>query len=187
MLIRYGLWYMGIMAVQDYATYGFFKDFASPIVTFFAATVAGVITFTFARIQARIATSQRDIALDKLKNDLFQRRYDIYAATKELLELIPMIHSIRDSQPGKIRSLYVKMDEARFYFPPDIIKLLDGIHKACEDFLIHLGERENTSDESEKWRELGELLAYDQQVLRSFYSYLPGCFETTLAFSQLTR
>jgi hypothetical protein len=66
--------------------YELIKDFTSPVVTLSAAIVAGLITITFARIQANIAESQRDIALDRLKFDLFQRRYDIYEAAKQLIE-----------------------------------------------------------------------------------------------------
>jgi hypothetical protein len=49
--------------------YQFAKDFASPIATFIATMTAAAITFTFVRVQARIAASRRDIALDKLKFD----------------------------------------------------------------------------------------------------------------------
>ena len=63
--------------------YEILKDFAGPVVTLIAASVAGTITFVLARIQARIAKSQRDIALDKLKFDLFQKRYEIYEASKQ--------------------------------------------------------------------------------------------------------
>jgi hypothetical protein len=66
-------------------TYQFFKDFAGPMVTLLAAGAAGFITYTFARIQARIAQSQRDIALDKLKFDLFEKRYESIRQRKRFL------------------------------------------------------------------------------------------------------
>jgi hypothetical protein len=53
--------------------YDVLKDFASPVITLITALIAGFITFTFNRNQAQLARSQRDIALDKLKFDLFRK------------------------------------------------------------------------------------------------------------------
>jgi hypothetical protein len=126
--------------------YQFAKDFASPIVTLMTAVIALVITYMFGRIQADIAASQRDIALDRLKFDLFRNRYEIYEAAKALLEYMPFIHDSVKQDVSKIRSLYVKMDEARFYFPPDICAVLKEIHDSCERLLHHFTERDTTVD-----------------------------------------
>src|SRR5262245_14401682 len=56
------------------AIYEFFKDFAAPLATVIAAAVAAWITFRFSSRQTEISQSQADIALDKLKFDLFERR-----------------------------------------------------------------------------------------------------------------
>jgi len=77
------------------------------MVTLLAAGAAGFITYTFARIQARIAQSQRDIALDKLKFDLFERRYEIYQATKVLLEYMPFVTDLEKLDVTKVRALSV--------------------------------------------------------------------------------
>jgi hypothetical protein len=76
----------------------------------------GIITFIISRGQRRIAQSQRDIALDQLKFNLLQRRYEIYQATKELLEYIPFVSDIGKSDSTKIRALSVKMDEIALLF-----------------------------------------------------------------------
>ncbi len=112
--------------------YELFRDFASPIATIIAASVAGGITYAFAKRQAGIAASQRDIALDKLKFDLFDARYEIYEAAKSLIEHVSFVTELEKTDTTKIRALYVKLDEARFYFPPDIRAILDEIHKLCE-------------------------------------------------------
>jgi hypothetical protein len=61
----------------------------------FAAAAALIVTAYFNRRQATIAAAQRDIAsaqkdiaIDKLKHDLFERRYAIYAATKSLIQQV---------------------------------------------------------------------------------------------------
>jgi hypothetical protein len=167
--------------------YQFAKDFASPIATFIATMTAAAITFTFARVQARIAASQRDIALDKLKFDLFRNRYEIYEAAKKLLEYVPFIDDIEKSDASKIRSLYVKIDEARFYFPSDICAVLKEITDRCELFFTHLAERDTIDmGDPEKWSRSADVLAKDQAALRTAYGLLPQTFAKTLAFKQLT-
>jgi hypothetical protein len=166
----------------------FFKDFASPIVTLIAAITAGGITWFFSRTQARIGASQPDIAMDKLKFDLFRNRYEIYEAAKSLIEYVSFVTDLEKSDSAKIRSLYVKIDEARFYFPPDIRDTLDKAHQICERFLTHLRERELLNiDNRQEWSRLAEVLSTDQSALRSIYASLPKTFETALAFKQLTK
>ncbi len=87
----------------------------------------------------------------------------------------------------KIRELYVKIDEARFYFPWHIQQLLSEIHTASEAFLQHLGERGQINiDDETKWRACADMLTADQEKLRAFYAVLPQQFESALAFKQLT-
>src|SRR5271165_3612974 len=131
--------------------YDLIKDFASPVVTLITAFIAAGITIAFAFTQANIARSQRDIALDKLKFDLFEKRYTIYAATKQLLEHVVLIHDLDKSEPTKIRSLYIALDE------------LSDIQSVCERFFTHLGERGHISiDDAEKWGAMAKTLADDQ-------------------------
>jgi hypothetical protein len=70
-----------------------------------------------------------------LKFDLFQRRYDIYEAAKQLIEHISFVTDVARSDPQKIRTFYVKLDEGRLYFPEDVRALLNEIHDQCEGFL----------------------------------------------------
>lgn len=56
----------------------FFKSFAAPIATITASIVAGTIAVYFALHQKNIAFQQKEIAKEKLRLDLFDRRYKIY-------------------------------------------------------------------------------------------------------------
>ena len=169
------------------STYQLLKDFAGPAAAIIGAAVAAGITIVISNSQKRIAQSQRDISLDQLKFNLLQRRYEIYQATKELLEYIPFVIDIEHSDSTKIRNLSVKIDEARFCFPPDICNFLHDVRARCETFLTRLGQRDLISiDDAEKWREMAEALAKDQQALRIIYASLPQLFESSLAFKQLT-
>src|SRR3954467_9278006 len=106
------------------ATYTFLKDFAGPLATLVAASTAAFITFYFNRSQNRIAQSQRDIALDKLKFDLLERRYDIYLAAKALIQHVWEARDKAQWDVKKVGDLEVKLDEGRFYFPDHIQQVL---------------------------------------------------------------
>jgi hypothetical protein len=58
-----------------YLTYDLLNDFAGPVAAIVGAFAASMAAWSLGRLQWRIAASQRDIALDKLKFDPFQRRY----------------------------------------------------------------------------------------------------------------
>jgi hypothetical protein len=161
------------------AHYMVLKDFAGPVSAFLASITAAVITFSFARSQLRIAKSQRDIALDRLKFNLFKRRYEIYEATKNLLADVVVIHDMK-CDTTKIREFYIILDEARFYFPDDTCVLLREVHNKCELMFTILGKRSNVNDESEEWRTLGDTLAASQTALKAIYAVLPDKFERDL-------
>ncbi len=58
--------------------YQLLKDFAGPVATFIAAVSAVGVTTYFARHQRRIAEKQATIAGEKLRLDLFDRRFAIF-------------------------------------------------------------------------------------------------------------
>jgi hypothetical protein len=168
-------------------TYQVLMDFAGPVAGMIGAIVATAIAFAIGLGQKRVAQSQRDIALDQLKFNLLQRRYEIYQATKELLEYVPFISDIEKSDANRLRTLSVRIDEARFYFPPDICNFLHDTRARCEIFLTRLGKRDLIgTDDHEQWSATADALAKDQAALRMIYQSLPQVFERSLAFKQLT-
>jgi hypothetical protein len=110
-----------------YTHYDIVKDFAGPAVTMFAALVAASITWFFARAQYRVAATQKNIALDKLKFDVFERRYQIYSAAKELCQLLLGKGNVEDAEFDRMYALFVTLDEARFYFDPSVRKVLEDL------------------------------------------------------------
>ena len=98
------------------------ETFASPVATIIAAGAAVWVAYKFGSIQAGIAREQaetakvqKDIAYDRLKYDLFEKRYEVYDAAKRLIEAIFAKTPIDVADP-KIRELRLKLDEARFFF-----------------------------------------------------------------------
>ncbi len=99
-----------------------------------------------------------------------------------------MISDMKHQDSTLIRQLYVKMDEARFFYGSDICAFLDRLHDASEAFLNILGEREVMNiDDSDKWVDTADRLALRQKHLREIYASLPSTFESALSFDQLKR
>jgi hypothetical protein len=169
--------------------YDFLKDFASPLTTLLASIVAGAITFVFARTQVRIAQAQKDIALDKLKFDLFQLRYGVYLATKELIQYILFVGAERFTDNSKIDALAVKLDEARFYFPPDICAILHGIADDCHEYLFQMHQDQMAGiDCDENFQQhVIRMRSELESRLNAHFINLPKTFQSSLQFSQLTK
>jgi hypothetical protein len=67
----------------------FFKSYAGPMATIVASLAAGY----FARSQAATAAAQKEIAFDKLKHDLFDKRYEIYLAAVRVADVTSSVLS----------------------------------------------------------------------------------------------
>lgn len=168
--------------------YGFFKDFAGAIATTFAAFVAAGITYFFNRAQTRLAETQADVAVEKLKLDLFEKRYALYNSAKQLVEYLAVLNEFEKVDHAKVRSFYVSLDEGRFFLPDSVRKVLDELHQTSEQFLTVLADRSNLNVDDEKtWHLTAEKAATLNKKLRDIYAKLPSTFEEALAFKQIRR
>jgi hypothetical protein len=166
----------------------FFAEFAGPVATIVAAFTAAGITIYFGFWQARIAEAQKSIAHDKLKHDLFADRYKIYQAARSLLKCA-MKHDYERLPSQEVVELRIKLDEARFFFPKDIVTLVNEIDSACEDHMVQIDRRkiQNPDDDPVAWRASGDALAEGKATLQNLYNNLSQRFERDLGFEQLTR
>jgi hypothetical protein len=111
---------------QHLAIYEFFKDFATPLATVIAAGVAAWITFRFSSKQTEISQSQADIALDKLKFDLFERRMNTYDAIREVIgEIVRTGVVTNQSSDAFIRAI----DKVEFLFGAEVKSYLDNLYR----------------------------------------------------------
>lgn len=165
------------------------KDFAGPLATVLAASAALWVTYNFNKRQVAIASSQRDIALDKLKHDVFQKRYEVYTTARELLVYVVQLHDFEKIDSSKIRELRVKIDEARFFFGPSVRSFLNDMDREAESLLENLGRRygyEAETDE-ELWRSIGSDLAENAKKLGEYHRQMPARFEQAMRITQLAR
>lgn len=171
--------------------YQFAKDFAGPIATVIAAVAATGITYLLGRNQTKIASaqkeiaqSQRDIAYDRLKYDLFKERYGIYVTAKHLIEKISGNGFPLGIHDPELRAMRIRLDEARFFFPPRETRLFSRIETLAA---AHEGARsvmKKTNDETDR-QKAGDMAAEKLMDLVRVYETLTPDMETELGFTQL--
>jgi hypothetical protein len=158
--------------------YDVVHDFAAPLATVIAAGTAVFVTWrlgksqvTIARQQAHIAAQQAETALDRLRYDIFERRYAIYLAAQRIIEL-SILDNRSPSEAGELHKLYTTIGEAHFFFPQGL----------C-DFLTQLGEectKRRRRDKNLNWTE-------DDLRLLAIRDTMSKRFADALAFLQLTK
>jgi hypothetical protein len=91
-------------------------------------------TFLAACLIAFIAWQQWQVARNKLRLDLFDRRYKTYDATKKFLMAIRADGTFSDSQ---LFEFVIGTSDAEFLFDAPIIKYLTEIRKRALDMRLH--------------------------------------------------
>jgi hypothetical protein len=169
------------------------RALASPLATVVGAGAAVYVTWSIGKAQVRIAEAQaqtaraqRDIAFDKLKHDLFERRYEIYTAAKGIMECVIRTGTERPIDDLELLAMRIKLDEGRFFFPPKPVALFETIdqltmqHEVARMSL----ERDNDNDaiRVRQGDAMGDAIAKLSEIHRQF----PKLMQAEMEFSQLT-
>jgi hypothetical protein len=153
--------------------YELFKDFAGPIATVVVAVFVGLITWRYNK-------KQTEIAQEKLKIDLFERRYAIYVAAREMLEFL-VSASPSEISYDPIREWMTRIREAPFFFGSDVTSFLEHIQAMVENLLGKIdwqeAHSENPGDIAEKIHEL-------QNIMSTELLKLPREFQKELGFKR---
>jgi hypothetical protein len=176
------------------------STFAGPFATVTAATVAVGVTAYFnskqvklvaaqtatAAAQKEIAQAQRDIAFDRLKYDLFEKRYAIYLAAKGMIAHTlspPFGGAAWDEHYFKLKA---QVDEACFFYGLKAIEVFTRIFELTEIIRIaKAGEASLNEDEGFNAKQMAA--KYDAELkLADLYTALPRMMGAELGFAQLT-
>ena len=170
------------------------KDFAPTALTFIAAVVAVSVNIWFNKRQSATAMRAVDIAHDRLRFDLFDKRYEIYNAAKEAIE-VALAKSNEDTEPSELRELFIKFNEAHFFFPKDIYVFLNQLRNNIITFLrknsVHRkikaanAETQDAQQRKAILEEEGKMLELQEQLYTELLG-LPVTFAHVLSFLQLT-
>ena len=112
-----------------FPTYGAFKDFAGPVATIVASAAAAYVTWS---IQDRNYT----LAKNKFRLDLFDKRYAVYAGTRDFLIMLMHNPDTDDSETRvKIAGFFIAMSEAEFVCGPTAHNFCKEVRKAYQRWL----------------------------------------------------
>jgi len=178
----------------------FCATFAGPIATIIASAAAIIVTWRFGSIQAEIARgqaataaaqkeiaqSQRDIAYDKLKHDLFDQRHEIYVAAKFIIERVVRTGTERPVGDLELQERRIKLDEARFFFPSKEVRLFESIDEWVIVHEVARAEWERYNEDDEIRHRKGDEMARAIDGLMAIYIKLPELLKDELGFAQLT-
>jgi type II secretory pathway pseudopilin PulG len=164
--------------------YEIFKDFAGPVATIIASIAAAGITFYFASRQARMAQQQADTAkqqantsFDQLRLNLFEKRYAIYSTARELIALVVNKSTVQGSE---VVPLHATLNEAEFFFCPDICDWLRTLREQCNRLLV-LRSTQHLPDAP--FSEIATLSTHLVDLLTE----MPRRFENELGFRHVRR
>lgn len=166
--------------------YQILKDYAGPVATIIASITAARITWYFASRQATIASQQANTAkqqantaFDQLRLNLFEKRFAIYNAARELLSDVINNPNLQGSD---IIPLQAKLNEAEFFFPQEICEWLRAIRKDCSDFLILRGGQHLPNAHTRA----AEIASRSNHLFDALVE-MPRRFESELGFRHVTR
>lgn len=169
------------------SAYEFFKDFAGPIATVTAASVAAAVTTIFAIKQARFAEQQAKIAQNKLKIDTFEIRYSAYRATIEVAEAALHDKQFDDKDLARYQDQCNKALESEFLFSKDkyeIIKIVIGKSRSLRFQSMRMRRVE---EEGKRLQEGNEKIDKTEKDLREIYDSLPSIFSNELSLEVIDR
>ncbi len=113
--------------------YSIFKDFAGPVATIIAAISAVGVTAYFGWRQSQTAEKQLQTAEEKVRLDLFDRRYAVY---EELRAIV-----VQYGRGGVNQTEYLKFkaasSRARFLFGPEVTSFLEATAEDLLQEVIH--------------------------------------------------
>jgi hypothetical protein len=159
---------------------------ANALAIIIASATAATVAWRLGRLQATLAKRQTDIAREKLKLDLFDRRYAKFLEAKDLLKYMANLGDWNAVDQTRIITWYISLEEAKFFFDHDVQAFLTDLTDHVEVFLMHLAARKNIGDgETELWKTTAEQLAKESTYFRTSYGELIKVFKKALSFEHL--
>ena len=144
------------------------------IAALIASGVALYIAHRFTSIQATAAKHQADIAYDKLKYDLFEKRYKIYNEAKELITYVINHSQRKECTDSDLNQYYAILGEAPFFFPPKVCAVFNNIISLT---------RQLVEGDAKRDRPTANIVV----ELEKIFDDMPKTFEDEMSFQQLIK
>ncbi len=162
------------------------KDFAGPAATCVAAVAATFVTWKINAAQRDIAQSQRDIAFDRLKFDLFEKRYDLNDIVRRLFESLGRCADPANDADINMMRFRIRT-EPRYFFPPDVARKFGDFERIVQQYLQAQVTRDQYDQrDQERLREASKMTEASMQML-DLLEEIHKAMGNELAFAQLIR
>ena len=115
-------------AIQAWFTahYDVLHDFAGPVATIIAASVAFYVTWRLGRSQLAVAQQQAELAAIRLQHDLFDRRFKAYDTARALAFEVVTYNNV---STVALSSFIAGASDTVFLFDADITEYLDDMRQ----------------------------------------------------------
>ena len=150
-----------------------FAVYGGPVATFIASLTAAGVAGTFGWFQYRLARTQRDIAFEKLKFDLFDRRYALFKKVFDILDKLgappdPLVETNWSALVDE-----VPVNEIRFLYPEATVEFATEVQDLCgrASNCAYMKEVNGASDaevDAEKRAIYAEAFRLDEMVYKVF-------------------
>ncbi|MVT52122.1 hypothetical protein GPL17_16690 [Bradyrhizobium yuanmingense] len=126
-----------------------FKDFAGPVATVFAASVAGWVAYTLGRAQVAVAERTWQTSNEKIVLDLFEKRFAIF---DEIRSVVGEVTRNGTAPPQLFYRYTEATDRVPYFFGPEIAAYLEKLRITLIDLELANKMMENESDpDRSKW------------------------------------
>jgi hypothetical protein len=156
-----------------------FKELVGPLSTFIPSIAAIYISWFISSTQTRWAEA-------KFSFDIFNKRYEIYEATRSLIDRVREQDHAK-LHPRELRALHLKIGEACFFFDEATQMFLEEIWSVSDRILLTRDQRKLIDEGSDEWLALGNSLSADDAKLSAMYSKLLPTFGRSMALTQLPK
>lgn len=150
----------------------FLKNIPQPIATLVASAVAVGVTWRFQRIQAKIAQSQADTAKNKLRLELYERRYALYEAVIVLINVDTIVGSDVVDGVKIIENAKQIINQSRFLFNGDIIDFNKKIITLSNEILNMIVELKMNPEDSTKNYEHSQIRSKKDAKIAELHTYI---------------
>src|SRR5262245_1332782 len=153
--------------------YEILKDFAGPFATVIVAVFVGFITWQHNK-------RQTDLGQEKLKIDLFERRYAIYVSTRELLSFLCSSPTTEVTWKA-IEKWMLNIREAPFFFGPEVAAFLEHVDAMVDNLF---GKMEWQQQNADAPGDIAEKIHRLQILMSTELLKLPQTFRKDLEFGR---
>jgi hypothetical protein len=147
------------------------RDIATPVITIVVGLVALFVQVHFNRKQTVVAE-------DKLKFDLFEKRYGIYSAASELIRFVNSSKKT-PGEENKFFELFIQLEQVHFFFDAEASDFIGEV-LVMSRRLVDLLNAGSSIEVRTKIKET-------RLELHRLYTELPVRVGPALRFAQLTR